>query len=84
MALLLGDYLYAHGLVRIAATGDLDAVAALAELISTCAAPPRRAGEPATGRPGSTRVRAARRRSAAGAVEQALAAHAERLVKLAP
>jgi hypothetical protein len=36
-ALLLGDYLYAHGLVRIAATGDLDAVAALAELISTCA-----------------------------------------------
>ena len=38
VALLLGDYLYAHGLVRIAATGDLDAVAALAELISTCAA----------------------------------------------
>jgi hypothetical protein len=37
VALLLGDYLYAHGLVRIAATGDLDAVAALAELISTCA-----------------------------------------------
>jgi len=36
--LLLGDYLYAHGLVRIAATGELDAVAALAELISTCAA----------------------------------------------
>ncbi len=36
-ALLLGDYLYAHGLVRIAATGELDAVAALAELISTCA-----------------------------------------------
>jgi hypothetical protein len=38
VALLLGDYLYAHGLVRVAATGDLDAVAALAELISTCAA----------------------------------------------
>jgi hypothetical protein len=38
VALLLGDYLYAHGLVRIAATGDLAAVAALAELISTCAA----------------------------------------------
>ena len=37
VALLLGDYLYAHGLVRIAATGDLDAVATLAELISTCA-----------------------------------------------
>ena len=38
VALLLGDYLYAHGLVRIAATGELDAVAALAELIPTCAA----------------------------------------------
>jgi hypothetical protein len=38
VALLLGDYLYAHGLVRIAATGDLEAVTALAELISTCAA----------------------------------------------
>lgn len=36
-ALLLGDYLYAHGLVHVAATDDLDAVAALAELISTCA-----------------------------------------------
>ncbi len=36
-ALLLGDYLYAHGLVRIAATGELDAVVVLAELISTCA-----------------------------------------------
>jgi hypothetical protein len=38
VAILLGDYLYAQGLVRIAATGDLGAVAALAELISTCAA----------------------------------------------
>jgi hypothetical protein len=36
-ALLLGDYLYAHGLVRIAETGDVDAVADLAELISLCA-----------------------------------------------
>ena len=36
-ALLLGDYLYAHGLVRIAETGDVRAVAALAELISRCA-----------------------------------------------
>ena len=33
-ALLLGDYLYAHGLVRIAACGAVDAVADLAELIS--------------------------------------------------
>jgi hypothetical protein len=36
-ALLLGDYLYAHGLVRIAATGSVDAVNDLAELISLCA-----------------------------------------------
>ena len=36
-ALLLGDYLYAHGLVRIAETGDVRAVADLAELISRCA-----------------------------------------------
>ena len=33
-ALLLGDYLYAHGLVRIA--GDVAAVADLSELISLC------------------------------------------------
>ena len=36
-ALLLGDYLYAQGLVRIAASGDVDAVRELAELISRCA-----------------------------------------------
>ena len=36
-ALLLGDYLYAHGLVRIAATGCVEAVHDLAELISLCA-----------------------------------------------
>jgi hypothetical protein len=36
-ALLLGDYLYAHGLVRIAEHQDVDAVADLAALISLCA-----------------------------------------------
>jgi hypothetical protein len=36
--ILLGDYLYAHGLVRIANAGGVDAVAAMAELISRCAA----------------------------------------------
>jgi hypothetical protein len=35
-ALLLGDYLYAHGLVRIAAFGEVAAVDDLAELISLC------------------------------------------------
>jgi hypothetical protein len=35
-ALLLGDYLYAHGLVRIASFGEVDAVGDLSELISLC------------------------------------------------
>jgi hypothetical protein len=37
VALLLGDYLYAHGLVRIAELGDVEVVRELAELISRCA-----------------------------------------------
>lgn len=36
-AIVLGDYLYAHGLARIASLGDVDAVFDLAELISLCA-----------------------------------------------
>jgi hypothetical protein len=36
-ALLLGDYLYAHGLVRVAEAGTVEAVADLAALISRCA-----------------------------------------------
>jgi hypothetical protein len=36
-ALLLGDYLFAHGLVRIAACRRVEAVADLAALISLCA-----------------------------------------------
>ena len=36
-ALLLGDYLYAHGLMCVAETGDVRAVHDLAELISRCA-----------------------------------------------
>jgi len=35
-ALLLGDYLYAHGLVRVAELRDVQAVADLSELISLC------------------------------------------------
>jgi hypothetical protein len=37
-AILLGDYLYAHGLVRVAETGGVGAVSVLARLISRCAA----------------------------------------------
>jgi hypothetical protein len=36
-ALLLGDYLYAQGLVHLAATGSVEAVGEMAELISLCA-----------------------------------------------
>ena len=78
-ALLLGDYLYAHGLVRVAATEELDAVVALAELISTCA---HLRAEQAPG-DGDAWVDAVRRLGGApapGEVEEALAAHAGRLV----
>ncbi len=37
-AVLLGDYLYAHGLVRIAEVGGVRAVDTMSELISHCAA----------------------------------------------
>ncbi len=37
-AVLLGDYLYAHGLVRIASVGGVDAVEVMSRLISRCAA----------------------------------------------
>ena len=82
-ALLLGDYLYAHGLVRIAATGELEAVVALAELISTCA---HLRAEQAAG-DGEAWVDAVRRLGGdpgPGIVEQALAAHASRLVSSRP
>jgi hypothetical protein len=36
-AILLGDYLYAHGLVRVAAHGEVAVVEDFAELISLCA-----------------------------------------------
>jgi hypothetical protein len=35
--ILLGDYLYAHGLVRVAESGDVRVVADLAALLSVCA-----------------------------------------------
>jgi hypothetical protein len=78
LALLLGDYLYAHGLVRIAATGSVEAVAELAELISTCAA---LRAEGAAG-DGDAWVETARRlggRKDQAAAERALAAHALRV-----
>ena len=83
LALLVGDYLYAHGLVRIAATGDLNAVATLAELISTCA---HLRAEQDEG-DGAAWVDAVHRlggNPAEAAIARALATHTSRLGKLAP
>jgi len=82
-ALLLGDYLYAHGLVRIAATGELDAVVVLAELLSTCAhlRAEQAAGD---GQAWVDAVRSLGGDPGLSAVEQALAAHAGRLVSSRP
>jgi hypothetical protein len=78
-ALLLGDYLYAHGLVRIAATGDVRAVAALSELISTCARL-RAEGLPGDGEAWvATALSLADATPSSGEVSEALAAHARRL-----
>ena len=77
--LLLGDYLYAHGLVRIAATGSVRAVEELAELISLCA---RLRAEGDAGDGEAWRATASSLGSAArddAAAERALAAHAARV-----
>ena len=77
-ALLLGDYLYAHGLVRVASLGEVEAVAALAELISACA---HLRGEREDG-DGDAWIDTARRLGGTPdppAVERALAAHAARI-----
>jgi hypothetical protein len=78
VALLLGDYLYAHGLVHVAATGDLDAVAALAELISTCAAL-RAESAPGDADAWLACVRILGAEPSDGELEPILAAHAQRL-----
>src|SRR5262249_49457186 len=75
---LLGDYLYAQGLVRIAEAGGVDAVATLAELISRCAA------LRAAGTPGDGEAWVAAARSLGGGptdddVFQALERHASRV-----
>jgi hypothetical protein len=75
---LLGDYLYAHGLVRIAAAGGVDAVAAMAELISRCAAL-RASGEPGDGEAWVDAARALGGEPAGDAVAEALARHSVRV-----
>jgi hypothetical protein len=78
-ALLLGDYLYAHGLVRIANTGNVDAVAELAGLISLCARL-RAEKEEGDGEAWASTAAALSVQSADDEdVERALAAHRERV-----
>ena len=78
LALLLGDYLFAHGLVRIAAAGSVDAAAELAELISVCSRM-RAEGEDADGEAWlATAVALGSPPSDEAAVEDALAAHRAR------
>ncbi len=79
-SLLLGDYLYAHGLVRVAEHGEVDVVAELAALISVCAQL-RADDSPGDGEAWAATAGRLRSGSPADAVEveQALAAHAGRV-----
>jgi hypothetical protein len=77
-AVLLGDYLYAHGLVRIAEAGGVPAVAVMAELIARCASLRADGAED----DGEAWVDAARALGGApepAAVDAALAAHCARV-----
>src|SRR5436190_22501402 len=79
-ALLLGDYLYAHGLVRVAETGTVQAVADLAALISLCAQL-RADGLPGDGEAwAETAAKLGEgREPAAAAIERALETHRQRV-----
>jgi hypothetical protein len=79
VAVLLGDYLYAHGLVRITALGDVEAVARLAQLLSLCAHL-RAEGADGDGEAWADAIGALGDADPeADAVERALSLHAERV-----
>jgi hypothetical protein len=77
-AVLLGDYLYAHGLVHIAAAGGVPAVAAMARLIARCAAE-RADGEGDDGEAWVEAARALGGDAPEELVERALRAHCGRV-----
>ena len=77
-ALLLGDYLYAHGLVSVAELGDVEAVRVLAELISLCAHL-RADGAGGDGEAWAATAAGLGHGQDPGAVEGALASHRERV-----
>jgi hypothetical protein len=75
-ALLLGDYLYAHGLVRIAELGEVEAIEALSALIAECA------HLRAEGAPGDGKLWASTALGLGGGTderERAVAAHSRRV-----
>ncbi|MFL5954673.1 MAG: hypothetical protein ACJ76I_11260 [Gaiellaceae bacterium] len=78
-AVLLGDYLYAHGLVRVADTGGVAAVRVLAELISRCAALRADGAEGADGAAWVAAARALGGSPSDAAVGRALDAHSARV-----
>ncbi|MEI8104716.1 MAG: hypothetical protein WCH31_02595 [Actinomycetes bacterium] len=78
--ILLGDYLYAHGLVRIARSGGVEAVSAMAELISRCASL-RAAGEDGDG---YAWIEATRTLGGSADDEQIAGALARHLARVAP
>jgi hypothetical protein len=77
-AVLLGDYLYAHGLVRIASAGGVPAVAVMAELIARCASL-RADGLPGDGEAWVDAARALGGDPTDDAVARALDAHSARV-----
>jgi hypothetical protein len=80
---LLGDYLYAHGLVRVSDAGGVDAVAAMAELISRCAAL-RAAGEDGDGAAWVEAVRSLGGDPSGDEIATALRRHLARVDPMAP
>jgi hypothetical protein len=77
-AILLGDYLYAHGLVRVAEAGGVPAVSVLADLIARCAAL-RADGADGDGEAWVDAARALGGSPSAGQVANALALHFARV-----
>jgi hypothetical protein len=77
-AVLLGDYLYAHGLVRNAEAGGVPAVAVMADLIARCAAL-RADGASDDGEAWVDAARALGGAPEAATVDVALAAHCARV-----
>jgi hypothetical protein len=77
-AVLLGDYLYAHGLVRIAEAGGVPAVAVMADLIARCAAL-RADGAEGDGEAWVDAARALGGDPTEDAVRRALASHSARV-----